>query len=218
MSRPYLRQGQVRATGPKFLIVCEGDGEKALLEAVRQDLRLTKDQIIVLNGKGTDPLTIVRTVVGEQRGLRQEGRWLAKSTGGVGWDTAWVALDGDEHRDNNRDNWHQALDLAQANDVKVAVSNPSLELWYLLYYQNQEAYIHRDKAAEELEKYAPHYKKPMSIYPGPPGALSAAIGRAARLTQRNRENDKPFHTNPCSGMGELVERLLRLKDKFSTAE
>ena len=201
---PFQRRDRPRLTGPKFLIACEGDSEKAYLEAVRQGLRLSNNQIIVLNEKGTDPLTIVKTVIKQREGLQRDELWLEQ-------DSAWAALDGDEHRDNNQDNWFQALDLAQANQIELALSNPSLELWYLLHYQDQEAYIHRDKAIEELEKHVPRYKKPIVLYPGPPGALEAAMLRAGRLAQRNQEAGLPFHSNPCSSMGRLVELLLRLR-------
>ena len=201
---PFQRQSRPRSTGPKFLIACEGDGEKAYLEAIRQALRLAGNQIIVLNEKGTDPLTIVKTVINYRQGLQKDGLWLAD-------DTAWAALDGDEHRDNNRENWHQALDLAKANQIELALSNPSLELWYLLHFQDQDAYIHRDKAVAELEKHIPRYKKPMVLFPDPPDPIRIAIQRAARLARRNQEKALPFHNNPCSGMGRLVERLLRLR-------
>ena len=200
----FQRQGPTRSIQPKFLIACEGDSEENYLEAIRRDLRLSKDRIIVLNEKGTDPLSVVRTAMEARRGLSRDNLWLPQ-------DTAWAALDGDEHRDNNRDNWHQALDLAQANRVQLALSNPSLELWYLLHYQDQEAHIHRDKAVEELEKHLPYYKKPMTLYPIPSELIAAAIQRAARLAQRNEENRLPFHSNPGSSMGRLVERLLRLR-------
>lgn len=205
MSRSFFkRRNSARSIEPKFLIACEGDSEENYIEAIRRDLRLSKDRVIVLNEKGTDPLSIVRTAIEAKEDLQRDNLWLPQ-------DTVWVALDGDEHRDNDRDNWHQALDLAQAKSVQLALSNPSLELWYLLHYQNQEAYIHRDKAAEELEGHLPSYKKPMGLYPVPPDMIAAAIQRAARLAHRNEENGLPFHNNPCSGMGRLVESLLRLR-------
>ncbi len=200
----FQRPIRVRSTGPKLLIACEGDGEKAYLEAIRQSLRLSSNQIIVLNEKGTDPLTIVKTVINHRAVLHKDASWLPT-------DTAWAALDGDEYRANNPANWHQALDLAQTNHIELALSNPSLELWYLLHYQDQESYIHRDRAVAELERHIPNYKKPMSLYPGPPGAIQSAIQRADRLAQRNNENEMPFYNNPCSGMGRLVELLLQLR-------
>ena len=141
----FQRQTHVKATGPKFLIACEGDGERAYLEAIRQSLRLSGKQIVVLNEKGTDPLSVVKTVIEYQEGLKSDGTWLRG-------DSAWAAFDGDEHRDNDPNNWHQALKLAQDNQIELALSNPSLELWYLLHFQDQNAYIHRDKAAAELKK------------------------------------------------------------------
>jgi hypothetical protein len=199
---PFRRPRQPRATGPKFLIACEGDSEEAYLKAIGQDLRLPNDSFLVFNERGTDPLTIVKTVIKQREGLRKDGWWLPQ-------DSAWAVFDGDEHRDNNPENWHRALNLAQANSVEVALSNPSLELWYLLHFQDQQAYLHRDKAVDELKKHIPHYRKPMILYPGPPGALHSALQRADRLARRNQETEMPFHNNPCSGMGRLVTLLLQ---------
>ena len=205
MSRSsFQRQPHPRTIGVKFLIVCEGDGEEAYFKAIRQDLSLPKERIVILNESGTDPRTIIQTVINYKEGLQKSRSWLAG-------DTAWAAFDGDEHRDNNPENWYQALALAQTKNINLALSNPSLELWYLLHYQDQEASIHRDKALEELRKHAPSYKKPQALYPGPPGAIPLAIQRAARLAQRNEENGQPFHHNPCSGIGLLVELLLQLR-------
>ncbi len=106
--------------------------------------------------------------------------------------------------------WYQALDLAQAQRINLAVSNPSLELWYLLHFQEQQAYIHRDKAVEELRKHVPQYQKPLPLLAVTPEAQIAAVVRAARLAERSQEVDRPFYNNPSSGMGKLIERLLEL--------
>lgn len=201
---PFQRPTRHRTTGPKFLVACKGDGEKAYLEAIRQSLRLSDRQIIVRNEKGTDPLSVIRSVIEHRTELKKEGRWLAKK------DRVWAAFDGDEHRDNDAENWYQALDLAQAQRIKLALTNPSLELWYLLHFQDQQSYIHRDKAVEELRKHVPQYMKPLPLRSATPEERQDAIQRAARLDQRNREMGRPFHNNPSSGMGKLIELLLKL--------
>lgn len=83
----FQRPSRVRATGPKLLIACEGDGEKAYLEAIRQSLRLSDRQIVVLNQKGTDPLSVVRTAIEYRKGLKSDGAWLKG-------DSAWAAFGG----------------------------------------------------------------------------------------------------------------------------
>lgn len=199
----FQRPTRDRTTGPKFLVACEGDGEKAYLEAIRQSLRLSDRQIIVRNEKRTDPLSVIRSVIEHRTGLKKEGRWLEG-------DSAWAAFDGDEHQANDDANWNQALDLAQADHITLALSNPSLELWYLLHFQDQSASIHRDKAVAELKKHVPNYRKPLPLSSVTPEARQDAVQRAARLDQRNREMGRPFHNNPSSGMGKLIELLLKL--------
>lgn len=106
----FQRSTRARVTGPKLLIACEGDGEKAYLEGLRQELRLSDRQIVVLNEKGTDP----------------------------------------------------------------------------------------------------QYQKPLPLSLMAPEASRAAIQRADRLAEHNREAEQPFYNNPSSGMGRLIELLLEL--------
>lgn len=40
----------------------------------------------------------------------------------------------------------EALDLAERNGVAIALSNLCLELWFLLHFQEQRAWIHRHSA------------------------------------------------------------------------
>jgi len=198
----FSRQSRARQIAPKILVACEGEGEEAYLNAIRIGARLSKDQIVVLNEKGTDPFTIVETAVNSKEQFRREGRWQKQ-------DTAWAVFDGDEHIDNDPDNWHRALDYAKAHKVNLAINNPSLELWYLLHFRDQEANIHRDRAIAELKNCYPTYEKPMCLYPVSLEALSQAILRASKLEDNNSRHERPFHCNPCAGIFRLVQQVLR---------
>jgi len=90
------------------------------------------------------------------------------------------------------------------------VSNPSLELWYLLHFQDQSAYIHRNQAVAELKKHVPNYRKPLPLLSVTPEECLTAIQRAARLEERNEEAGRLIYNNPSSGMGKLIELLLKL--------
>lgn len=46
-----------------------------------------------------------------------------------------------------------ALDMAQANNIKIALSSPCLELWFLLHFASQTAYIERHPAQKRSEQY-----------------------------------------------------------------
>lgn len=68
----------------------------------------------------------------ERRRLHDQARWENR-------DSAWVVLDGDEHIQNDPQNWHAALQLAEGSDIHLAVSNPCFELWYLLHLATTQA-------------------------------------------------------------------------------
>jgi len=100
-------------------------------------MRLSTLQINIANPGASDPRSIVSEAIQIKLANQKEAGW---SEG----DSAWAVCDGDEHIQNDPNNWNDALQLADANGIDLAVSNPSFELWYLLHFQDQHANLHRD--------------------------------------------------------------------------
>jgi len=201
----FQRGKPTRAIGGKIIIAVEGKKtEYGYFEAIRKDLRLPSLQVIVVKPPGTDPLGIVRAAISERDARRSDRIWLPG-------DSAWAVFDGDEHIANDRVRWHEALDLATKHKIGLAISNPSFELWYLLHFQNQTANITRQSVLRAINSHIPNYDKASVLYPTPLKEVTpSAIDRAKSLERRSEEVSTSSHTNPCSGVWNLVTALLVL--------
>lgn len=205
---PFQRPRQPRVVGRKIIIVCEGEKtERGYFEAIRQSMRLPTLQIFVEHPDATDPRSIVRAAI-EYRRERKAGRaWTAG-------DEAWAVFDGDEHILGNPANWNDALQTAAGNQIRLAVSNPSFELWYLLHYQEQGGNLSRQDALRLLRTRLGKYEKAHRLWPVPLQPLTAdAIRRAKLLAARAEADGRQPHTNPCTSVCELVESLLALAEE-----
>ncbi|AFY73294.1 hypothetical protein Syn7502_01191 [Synechococcus sp. PCC 7502] len=206
MAKSFKRNDPTIPVGKKILIACEGKyTEPRYFYAIREDLRLNKELIKVVPHDGTDPLSIVNALVEARQDAKSERRW---SSG----DSAWAVMDGDEHITNNPANWYQAIQRAKSQKINLAITNPSIEFWYLIHFQDHFANIQRDKATELLKQHIPAYDKSVCYYfnllkPNTPNA----IARANKLTNLSKGNNLSEYSNPCcSGISRLVQSLFSL--------
>jgi hypothetical protein len=189
----------------RTLLACEGRAtERGYFEALRKHLKLPADVLHVLDTPATTPLALVKAVV-----LERDRRIEARAFDPRGGDACWVVCDGDEHRRSDARGWDAAWRLARAEGVKVAVSNPSFELWYLLHFADQHAALDAREAREKLKRHVPGYTKAQVLFPDPLATRTAdAVRRAKVLDQRAAgEGLGPF-ANPSSGVQALVAELL----------
>lgn len=206
----FKRNAATRNVGKKILIACEGKcTEHIYLSAIRQDIRLPKERINILPcGYRTDPLSIVQKVIDEKNHLKHERRWETT-------DSAWAVFDGDEHIESSLTNWEKAIHIAKNQIINLAITNPSIEFWYLIHFQDHSASISQDKARERLNKHIPNYDKARCYYQEKlKGATQDAIARATKLDELAKRNNLPEYSNPCcGGISKLVEMLLKLGDR-----
>lgn len=207
MSRAdFARRSPHRQIRSKVVIACEGKKTEPLyFDAIRSHLRASAKDIVIVDHNGTDPLTIVQSAVDE---VERQKPWLKG-------DTAWAVFDGDEHRQNaaQKQRWDQALSLAAARHIKVVISNPCFELWYLLHFQAQSANIHRDATLSALKTHIQGYEKGISVFAAlhtlqPPLGRSSATTRAVNLRAMHNRNGTQSWTNPGTEVDILVGRLL----------
>jgi hypothetical protein len=70
----------------------------------------------------------MNAVLGARQDAKSEKRWEHE-------DSAWAVFDGDEHITNTPANWHQAIQKAKSQKINLAITNPSIEFWYLIHFQ-----------------------------------------------------------------------------------
>jgi len=187
---PYQHPQAAHRVARRRILACEGRAtETGYFEAMRRHLRLPAETLVVLGSKGTTPLTLVRAAL-------QERERRAFDVG----DEAWVVCDGDEHRLADPAAWKLAHELAAREGVRLAISNPCFELWYLLHFQDQHAELDAKDALAKLKKHLPAYTKATVLFPEPLLPLTADAIKRARGKQGN----------PSTGVGQLVAELLGL--------
>lgn len=203
--RSFRRAPPSRDVGRKLVIVCEGKKtERGYFEEIRKSYRLPTLKVKVIHADVTDPLSIVRAAIEYRQARKNERAWAKE-------DTAWAVFDGDEHRDANPDRWNDAIQIARSNNIRLAVSNPCFELWYLLHYRSHTADVTRQRAFRLLKSHISDYEKAKTLWPSPLEPLTdEAIRRAKQLASRTETDELQPFTNPYTSVYELVESLLAL--------
>lgn len=147
---------------------------------------------------GSAPKTVVRHAADVRKAHLSE----EKKKRGKAYDEYWCVLDVDEHN-----SLPDALQCAADNDINVALSNPCLELWFLIHFHKQTAYIHRDDAQKEAYKHlnctkssfsASSMRKLVSLYDG-------ARSHAMSLDIKHSKDGTAPPCNPSSNIWQLVD-------------
>lgn len=153
---------------------------------------------IEIDSSKTAPLSIVRLAV-ERKRAEEKNRRRGRSA----HDEVWCMFDVDEHP-----NLDEALGLARDHDIGVALSNPCLEMWFLLHFKDYTAHIERHAAQHECKKILGCGKNLTSP------ALDMlvdhhdeAADRARKLAKRHQGNGSRPDSNPSSNVWELIASI-----------
>ncbi|MER7133203.1 RloB family protein [Streptosporangium saharense] len=176
------------------------EGEKTETIYLQHWYRLHRDRVIVtIDDFHGVPLRLVEEACDRRkRDLREQKRGR-----GAAHDEYWCVFDVDEHP-----NLRQAVDLAAAHGVNVAVSNPCLELWFLLHLKDQSASIDRHDVQSRVRALLGCGKVPTSE------ALAQlvdrhdqAMKRALALDSKHQGDGSTPGSNPSTDVWRLVERI-----------
>jgi hypothetical protein len=148
--------------------------------------------------RGT-PMSLVEKAVE----VRAEEKRQEKRGRGRAHDEVWCAFDIDEHP-----HLAEAIELAGRNGISLAISNPCIELWFLLHFVDQRAHLERQVAQREA-KAALGCGKDLSAAALEQMAdrFETAKSRALGLEVKHRGDGTPDPGNPSSGMWRLVDSI-----------
>jgi RloB-like protein len=181
-------------------VICEGKvTEPGYFNALRTEIRNPLVDIEV-EGRGEGPKTLV-----ERAALRKKesDRYARKEKDAyLSYDEIWCVFDVDEHA-----RLADARQQARDNGIELAVSNPCFELWALLHFQPQTAYLERHAARARLKGHLPDYDKDLPFARLRQG-YGEAVRRAEHLERRCEEKGCPGD-NPSTGVHRLTERIRR---------
>ena len=123
------------------MIYTEGERtEPGYLTYWRRELR---DAVLVtVSDYHAGPLQLIEAAVAARNAEARD----ARRGHGKAHDEVWCVFDRDEHP-----NIPEAFDLARAHGIGVVISDPCIELWFALHYEDQTAYVHRHDAQTRCE-------------------------------------------------------------------
>lgn len=118
-------------------------------------------------------------------------------------DEVWCVFDVDEHP-----RLGEAVELAARSEINLAISNPCIELWFLLHFAPQSAYIERGAAQRAARD---HLGCEKGLTEPALGALDEgfeiARERAQRLEEKHRGDGTQRPGNPSSDLWRLVDAI-----------
>ena len=181
-----------------FTVFCEGRvTEAGYAGALRSTFRGTPIRIEVADVHG-DPKFLVEHAAAWLAEAKRMGR---RSGDPVDLDQVWCVFDVDDHA-----RLPEAKDQAAANGIRLAVSNPCFELWALLHYQDQSAYLHRDAVRAAFIVHQPGYDKALDCA-DLINRFAGARARAISLRDWHRSLGEDETSNPSSNVWELVDAI-----------
>lgn len=204
----YHKRKKTRTTAKKkveqkaVLIALEDTkSSKYYFEGLIKDKGLT-GQVIFAKHQGTNPKNVLNAI-DQHLEVNKKIKYSKK----------WIVIDKD---DWSLDELNGVISSAKANEVCVALSNESYELWLLLHFKPITRYMSRVDLNCELrevfqERFGMDYEKSIEdIYPLTVGLQKAAIVNAKNLVtmhQRNHGKINPIDMNPLTMIYQLVECL-----------
>lgn len=120
----------------------------------------------------------------------------------------WLMYDKDDFPLDNFDNTQfSAEQRLDTRTFKVAWSNESLELWFVLHFQDLDTNVRRDKYIEILEKHCDYRKNDPNIFELLKANTNAAITRAKKQYNTYPKDTPASQRCPATKVFELVEEL-----------
>jgi hypothetical protein len=138
-----------------ILIVCEGSvTEPEYFNSFKRICKNSRVTIQIAGGQGV-PLTVVRKAKELKDAVARRAKQERDEN--IAFDSVWCVYDIDNHPHH-----HEAREMAIANDINLAISNPCFELWLLLHFRDNPGAIDTADLRSMLKQFDPDYDKHVS--------------------------------------------------------
>lgn len=202
-NRNFQRKREARQQNLRFLITSEGKvTEPEYLDIVKAHRRIRSADIRILPPPPTSPKEIVAKACDLKRQARRDDPY----------DAVWCIFDVEPQVGQKaRPGLADAMQMASANGISVALSNPCFELWILLHSEDCQSLVYSSKVQQrcaELELVTgKHLCNPDQILSN----CQAACQRAKDLDSMHQRNGnhKREDQNPSTSMSKLLEAIDR---------
>lgn len=201
--KPLRRAADVDEPRRTVLVFCEGTKtEPEYLRALKRE-RVVREVAsveirVASRDSGSKPLSLVTAAVKARDPSTRGEREV---------DEIWCLYDVEWPK--NHPHLREAAELAKRHDVSVAISNPCFELWLILHFEDQTAWLDTDAATRLRRRYDGSEGKGLD---GPTymARRVEASRRARSLKERHEGNGTEFpHDNPSSGMYSFLDSIER---------
>jgi len=186
-----------------FLIYCEGaNTEREYFESF--PIRTT-DTKIETDGTGRSRTSLIRYVIDKEKKKKRK----------VEDTQIWVVFDRDiKFQANEDEDFNNAVELAENNNIHVAYSNDCFELWFLLHRNYYDAQMHRKQIYAILSNWLGFNYEKNGKQKGVGATLYQLFLKEQQNAIKNAQKlhefhigKKPCHQNPCTTVYKLVEEL-----------
>ena len=183
-------------------MVAEGEKtEPQYLALLRSQCVAALIELEVVDEPATDPRSLVKRAVSIKADAKRTYRKTRDPNDLI--DDVWCVFDVDEHPF-----LHEASQQARDNSIELAISNRSFELWLLLHFAPQTAFLTRDAAKRRVREYLQGYDKTLPSLDPLAGRLQAARTRATALDRKHEGDGTSFpQNNPSSGVWRLIDSI-----------
>lgn len=211
-SRRPARNDRFRSPKEVWLIVCEGKRtEPEYLDGLIKHFRDRPNTPKLKYSRGAgDALQFVNATVNE----KNKAEKLADTDENEMYDQVWAVFDLEDNP--NEVKFNQAKEIANNNDICLAVSNPCIELWLYLHFNDSPGIVTNDDILARLKKSIPNYDKGIQ-FKDYQDSYADAIKRARSLDE-NAESDGEPGRNPSTGVWRLVQSIQDKADLPGTSD
>ncbi len=194
VKRPYRPKERKR----RFLLYCEGEKtEPSYFDGLVRYLRSPLIQIVI-GDRQADPKGLVELAIAHRERARRDAR--RQNDDSLLFNEVWCIFDVDEHT-----RLPDAIQKAVVSSIDLAISNPCFELWILIHFRDQWAFITGAAAQSAVRQFITGYGKTVD-YSLLAGKGEVAINRAQRMALRAEEAGDKIG-NPSTGVWRLVSEL-----------
>jgi hypothetical protein len=196
----YRRQAGNRWQ-PIILIVCEGrKTERRYFEALHVAFRVREVRVKVVPGSDgrSSPSQILDAALQHKKEHN-----LDPAAG----DEAWCVFDTEQ--EGTHPDLQDVMERAARARVRLAISNPAFEYWYLLHYEcTDRPFTDATEVSDQLRRHLPQYTKTMDAFACVKDRTETALANVEALRKR-ADVDWERCPNPSTGVDRLVQRVLR---------
>lgn len=198
-ARPRRRPYKPRERRKRVLLYCEGETtEPRYFRDFAHFLRSPLIEVEIADIRRKDARKFVELAKDKRDSANREAERAHDDN--LRYDEVWCVFDRDDYA-----HFDEAIKRGLAYGLKLAVSNPCFELWLLLHFQDQYAFIDTRKAHRAVVGHVPGYVKHMD-FAKLQGKLNTATERAKKMESRAQANGNAFD-NPTTSVWRLTASL-----------